>query len=120
MPKSPIETYTISTHPSYSPSSNTSRVEIPSNGNDIRIIITEPSPTAPNPPLTRTKSPNTMPTIEIFEVPPTNRHNISRGLQTDPNNTSVASWIVTQNSSSTSERYIDMTFFKHSVLFLFD
>jgi hypothetical protein len=116
MPKSAIETYTISAHPLYSPSSNTSHLEIPTNGSDIRIIITEPTPPAPDSPirphyiesnstLTRTKTPNTMPSIQIVEIPPSDKHNISRGLQTDVNNTSVANWIVTQRSSSTIDRY---------------
>jgi hypothetical protein len=122
MSKAPIQTYTISADPLYSSSSsNIHHLEIPNNGNDIKIIITEPTPpkhktparihfVEPNPTnnrkITRFETSNTMPTIEIVEVSPSDKTNTSRGLQTDFNNTSDASWIITGESLSTnSDRY---------------
>ena len=57
-------------------------------------------------------TPRAAPTIEVVEVPPSHRNHISRGLQTDYNNTSVANWIVTEKSSSTtSDRYREFNVF---------
>jgi len=117
MPKSQVETYTISSNPSSYSSSNISHLEIPANGNDIKIIITEPTPlgynTSPrihfiedNPTNNRTLTPKTMSNVEIVEMSPSDKKNISRGLQTDFNNPSVATWIINgKNSSSNSDRY---------------
>lgn len=124
MPKSQVETYTISSNPSSYSSSNISHLEIPANGNDIKIIITEPTPlgynTSPrihfiedNPTNNRTLTPKTMSTVEIVEMSPSDKKNISRGLQTDFNNPSVATWIIDgKNSSSNSDRYKEVQFNK--------
>ncbi|CAF3654666.1 unnamed protein product [Rotaria sordida] len=116
MPKSTIETYSIEGHPLYSSSSKLPRIEIPSN-NDIKIIITEPSPTPldesepihvieTNPinktALTRMKSSNKMPTIETVEIPSSSNNNINRNIQRDLTNSSVNNWILTEKSLSTS------------------
>src|ERR1700722_12658090 len=106
MPKSPVETYTISAHPLYS---NTPHLQTP-NGKDIRIIITEPSPTERNTPsraLTRIETPKRMPTNNTVEIPSSGKNNISRGFPTDFNNTSVGNGTFTEKSFSTnSDRYI--------------
>ncbi|CAF3500954.1 unnamed protein product, partial [Rotaria sp. Silwood2] len=117
MPKSQIETYSIQGHPLYSSSSNISHIEIPSN-NDIKIIITEPSPSEPDVPerihvretnptnngaLTRMKTSNTIPTIKIIGIPPSHNNNISRDIQTDSTNSSVTNWTVTEKSFSSSD-----------------
>ena len=54
-----VQTYTIAAQPA---DSNRNRVKIPTNGNDIRIIISEPSP-----PSAKVDQKSTMPTIEIIE-----------------------------------------------------
>jgi len=129
MSKSQVETYTISSNPSSSySSSNISHLEIPANGNDIKIIITEATPpgynTSPrihfvepnstnNRTLTQIETPKTMSTVEVIEMPPSDKQNISRGLQTDLNNPSVATWIIDgKNSSSNSDRYKEVEFNK--------
>jgi hypothetical protein len=119
MAKSSVETYTISSDPIYSPSSlnHTPHMKIPNNGKDIKIIITEPTPTEYDTPnrihvvesnptykrtLTRIPTHQTMPTYEIVETPPSHRTNISRDLSTDYSNTSVTNWIMTEKSSATN------------------
>lgn len=42
MPTIPVETYTITSDRPY-PSSNLPRINIPASGNDIKIVITEPT-----------------------------------------------------------------------------
>lgn len=56
-----VQTYTID--------SNRNRVKIPTNGNDIRIIISEPSPPRKDvsPRVRFDQKKTTMPTIEIIE-----------------------------------------------------
>lgn len=111
MPKSQIETYTISSHPLPSPSpaatatatatSNIPRIEIPNNGNDIKIIITEPTPTdnekSTRIHLVETNPINSKPsTIEIVQVVP----------PTDRTNTSSDDWLSTEKTYSLdSDRY---------------
>ncbi|CAF0890601.1 unnamed protein product [Rotaria sp. Silwood1] len=117
MPKSPIETYSIEGHPLYSSSSNIPHIEIPSN-NNIKIIITEPSPSeldiperihvietnpTKNATLTRTKTSNTIPTIKIVEIPSSNNNNISRDIQRDSSNSSLANWTIIEKSLSTND-----------------
>ncbi len=130
MPKSPVQTYTISADSLHS--SNTPHLEIPTNGNDIQIIITQSTPPEHDTPsrlhfiesnptnkrtLTRIETPKTMPNIEIIEIPSSDRNNISRNLQTDFNNTSVSNWIATEKSFSTnSDRYIDVQCIKVCLL----
>jgi hypothetical protein len=126
MPTSSIETYTISAHPSTS--SNPNHLVLPTNGNEIKIIITEPTPSEhdtrsrvhfldPNN-TTRTRA-NTMkstPIIELIEISPPDSQNgfyqddlnpISDRLHTDVNNASVGSWVTTQKNSSTNDRYLE-------------
>lgn len=104
MPKSSIKTYTISTQPPPPPSSVPSvpRIEIPSHGNDIKIIITEPTPTEFETP-TRvhvvettpiSQATQTVPTTDLVEIPLTQR-----------TNSSTDDWIETEKSySMNSER----------------
>ena len=107
MPKSQVETYTISSHP-LPPSStpNTSRIEIPSNGNDIKIIITEPTPTEYDKstrihlveanPINPKPSAAAPPTIEIVQV----------ASPKDRTNTSPDDWILNEKTYIfDSERY---------------
>ncbi len=108
MSKSSIQTYNISSRPIYSPpSTNISHMEIPDNANNIKIIITEPTPTRihfvePDPIDSRTRTRIPTPKYEIVEFPPSNRRNITRDLPRDNSNTSVANWIITGNTSSTN------------------
>lgn len=119
MPKSQVETYTISSNPSYS--SNIPQIEIPATGNDIKIIITEPSPTdyhtsprihyveskpTSNRTLTRFEPSSNM--YEVIEMPSTNRNYTNRRVYTDFNNTSFINRSMTDESfSTTSDRYLD-------------
>ena len=102
MPKSSIKTYTISSQPAPPPpppAPSIPRIEIPNNGNDIKIIITEPTPTDYETPTrvhvvqstAANQAAQTVPTIEI--------------LSTNRANSSSDDWIVTENSySMNSER----------------
>ncbi len=115
MPKSLVETYTISAHPLQS-SPTVSHVEFPTHGNGIKIIITEPTPSGDSSPsaepnstnnttLTRIETPRRVPTIEIMQVSPSDTN---RSRQTDDNSASSVDWITTENSSLTnSERYTE-------------
>jgi hypothetical protein len=121
MSDQPVRTYTIGAHALYSSPYNTQHVELPPNGDDIRIVVSESTPATndrpdrihfiqPNPTnteLTRTKPPATISTTEIVEVPPSDKANTSRGYQMASNNTFITNEANTQNGFSSSDRYLE-------------
>jgi hypothetical protein len=104
---------------------NVSHVEIPDNASNIKIIITEPTPTGRNTPtqihlveadpiekrtIKQISTNRTAPMYEIVELPPLNRTNITRDLRRDYTNTSVTDSIGTGNTFLTSSsRYISVS-----------
>jgi hypothetical protein len=121
MSDQPVRTYTIGAHPLHSSPCDTQYLELPPNGDNIRIVVSESIPTMndrpdrihfiqPNPTntaLTRTKAPAMISTTEIVEVPPSDKTDISRGYQMASNNTFITNQANTQNGFSNSDRYLE-------------
>ncbi|CAM2708055.1 unnamed protein product [Rotaria socialis] len=120
MPKLPITTYTIGSYPMYPTStSNTPRIEIPANNNsNIKIIITEATPSESDIPhgkhvcetnhtyngrITPSKSSNALPAIEAVEIPSSNNRNIYRNIHPDLTNSTISNWNMTERSLLTCD-----------------
>lgn len=118
MSDQPVTTYTIGSHPLYLTPYNTHHLKIPSNGDDIRIIVSETNPTKshtsdrrhfiqPNPTaLTSMKAPDTI--DESVDIPPFDNNDTSRDRSMDINNSFITDQKNPQQGSANGDRYIEI------------